>query len=481
MVLQDLRVALDTNFEEFEEQTRSHFIALRANSEKLRQTNGIQRIKYLKDLKSNILFFENDIIEALKLDFKKPAYEVLLTEIYPLISEIEHCISHLSNWMKPVNVDGPSMLMFAESRIVYAPKGICLIISPWNYPFQLALSPLIPCIAAGNCAVVKPSELTPNTSIIIDKIISKTFSANHVLTIQGDVRVSEFLLKLSFDHIFFTGSTHVGKKIMSAASEHLSSLTLELGGKSPVVIDKNSDIQNAAEKIFWGKILNAGQTCVAPDYLLIQASIEVEFITHFKNIYKKYFENKDKFEMCHILNSHHAFRILRAVDESINVGNQIIVGEIPSQNSTYITPMLIKISNTDCSLMKDEIFGPILPFMTFNDADECIRLIQERPNPLALYIFSNRTPFIEKIIHSVNVGGVCVNDLIIHLANANLPFGGVKESGLGNYHGFAGFKTFSNEKSILLQKGPRIFNKFLLPPYSMWKVSLIKLLIKLGI
>lgn len=452
-------------------------------SQHLRTEDLDIRAEHLEDLEKAIDKYTDAIQEALYQDFRKPKAETLLTEIYPVLHEIRHARKNLKRWAHPTKVPSTLTSLGTKNYVYREPRGVVLIIGPWNYPFQLMMAPLVSAIAAGNCAFLKPSELTKHTSALIKKLIEETFKEDHITVVEGGAETTQSLLELPFDHIFFTGSTHVGKIIMAAASKHLSSVTLELGGKSPTIVDSSADLEIAAEKIVWGKFLNAGQTCVAPDYLLIQQSVFAEFKTLLiKKINAAYgksaLEKKNSPDFARIISGKHAERLNHLLEEAVANKAEITYGGEVDLQSHFIAPTLLEKVDVHSKVMKEEIFGPLLPLIPYKDNSEAIHFINERPKPLALYIYSHSELNIEEILQQTSSGGVCINDSVIHLTNPNLPFGGVGESGLGNYHGYFGFRAFSHEKAVLRQSWMGKFMRLIYPPYTNKKISLIKKLVR---
>lgn len=410
------------------------------------KTNIAYRKEALIKLLNVIITHENEIIEALYSDFRKPAFEAVLTETNYVISELKDTIKNLHNWAKPKKVF-PSILNFPSTDYIYKePYGKVLIIAPWNYPFQLALCPLVSAVAAGNQVVLKPSELTPKTSEIIAKIIEKTFAVNHVEVIEGGLEVSQQLLSQRWDYIFFTGSVPVGKIVAKAAAENLTPVTLELGGKNPCIIDNTANLKLAAKRIVWGKFINAGQTCIAPDYILIQKDMKNHFIEFMKlEITKAYGENpKLSPDYARIVNEKNWLRLANMIDE-----NKVIFGGQTDIEDCYISPTLIDESSVDTLIMKDEIFGPLLPILSYENETEISTIISKYEKPLSLYVFTEDKKFAQKIIKQYSFGGGCINDTVVHFSNKRLPFGGVGHSGIGAYHGSLSFDTFSHKKAIV--------------------------------
>jgi aldehyde dehydrogenase (NAD+) len=410
------------------------------------KTNIAYRKEALIKLLNVIITHENEIIEALYSDFRKPAFEAVLTETNYVISELKDTIKNLHKWAKPKRVF-PSILNFPSTDYIYKePYGKVLIIAPWNYPFQLALCPLISAVAAGNQVVLKPSELTPKTSEIITKIITKTFPVNYVEVMEGGLEVSQKLLSQRWDYIFFTGSVPVGKIVAKAAAENLTPVTLELGGKNPCIIDNTANLKLAAKRIVWGKFINAGQTCIAPDYILIQKDMKNHFMEFMKlEITKAYGENpKLSPDYARIINPKNWLRLANMIEE-----NKVIFGGQTDIEDCYISPTLIDESSMDSLIMKDEIFGPLLPILSYENDAEINTIISKYEKPLSLYVFTEDKKFAQKIIKHYSFGGGCINDTVVHFSNSRLPFGGVGHSGIGAYHGRLSFDTFSHKKAIV--------------------------------
>lgn len=411
------------------------------------QTKSLSsRVDSLHQLKKTIQDFEKEIYRALELDLGKPAFESYATEIGFILDEISHTIKALPSWMKPVKVSTPAVHQPAKSTIYSEPYGQVLIIAPWNYPFQLTFSPLVGAIAAGNTVIVKPSEFTPNTSKVVEKIIQTCFDDRHCACVQGDHTVSQKLLEHKFDYIFFTGSTRVGRIIMQKAANFLTPVTLELGGKSPCIIDSEANIKTAAKRVAWGKFLNAGQTCIAPDYGMIHQDVFDEFKVEFQNAVQEFYgsdplENSD---FTKIVNESHLKRL-----EALVEGGEVVFGGRSNIENRKLEPTLIENPKLEHSLMQDEIFGPIFPILKFKQIDEVVDFVQSRPKPLALYYFGEDNTKIDRVLGELSFGGGCINDTLVHIGNSNLPFGGVGESGIGSYHGIKSFETFSHKKSVL--------------------------------
>ena len=431
------------------------------------------RLRQLFKLKQHIKVNENAIIAALKADLGKPEFEAYTAEVGIVYKEINDAIKNLKKWMTPSKAKTPLFLQPGKSTIIPQPKGVVLIISPWNYPFQLAMSPLIGAIAAGNCVVVKPSEEAFHTSRVIKKIIDRAFNKKYISAVLGSgSKVIPPLIKNSeFDHIFFTGSTGVGKTILSLASDNLTSVTLELGGKSPVIVHRDADLDLAAKRIVWAKFYNCGQTCIAPDYLLVHSSVEKELTQKIKD-YIGHFFGKDPSaspSLGRVINEKHFDRLVGLLD-----GLHVIHGGNSIRDKKYMAPTLIKNPPMDHPLMKEEIFGPILPIITYEQLSEAADIIQHNPYPLSLYLFTKSGAVKSYFLNRIQFGGGCINHLIAHVANSYLPFGGVGYSGMGNYHSKYTFDAFSYYKGIYTSIGSLDHN-LLYPPYTQIKLAISKL------
>ncbi|MGB3605522.1 MAG: aldehyde dehydrogenase family protein [Psychroserpens sp.] len=459
-------------FELFEKQKLNQFA--------IGRTTYKERIKKLNRLKEALeVTYKQDIREALFKDFKKPQLEVDLTEIYPVIDEINFVKSNLKSWLKKQKVDTPIALLGSSSWIRHEPKGVCLIISPWNFPVNLSFGPLVSAIAAGNTVILKPSEMTPHTSKVMHAIIKDLYDENDIALVEGEVEVSQALLKLPFNHIFFTGSPQVGKIVMKAASAHLTSVTLELGGKSPVIIDDTSHIDKAVKKLIFGKFVNAGQTCIAPDYVFINDAIKPAFIAAFKKHIIAFYSETPSASNSYgrIVNEKHFKRLKGYLDDAISRNAEIAVGGISEEKDHYIEPTLVFDVSEDSELMQNEIFGPILPVKTYTNIQEVIDYINSKGKPLALYIFSKNKKQINTIIKNTRAGSTCINHNLLQFLNHNLPFGGSNTSGIGKSHGYFGFLEFVNQRSVLKQHTISAVD-LLLPPYTNFKQKIVDLTIK---
>lgn len=434
--------------------------------ELLRLSTAKERILKLKNLREAILSSQKSIQDALQLDFRKSQEEVDLTEILPVISEINDAIRNLPDWMRTKPVHTPITLLGNESEIQYEPKGVCLVIAPWNYPFHLAFAPIAAAVAAGNAIILKPSEFTPATTKVCKDILSQVFSSDEVAVVEGDASASTALLELPFDHIFFTGSTMVGKIVMAAAAKHLTSVTLELGGKSPTLVAPDADLKFAAKKILWGKFVNAGQTCVAPDYLMIPEDMISKFTEEAKKVIKEFFRDTPESspDYCRLVNDRNFARVKSYLDEAKSKGAKILLGGSSDSKTRFMEPTVISSVPRDSKILEEEIFGPLLPIVTYKSLDEAVQYINSKPKPLALYVFTQKEKTVQFVLKRTSSGGVVVNDVMVHLTNPNLPFGGVNHSGHGSYHGLHGFKAFSHERSIL-RAPKRTMVQLMYPPY----------------
>ncbi|HAR6633240.1 TPA: aldehyde dehydrogenase [Staphylococcus aureus] len=428
------------------------------------QTKDISfRKEQLKKLSKAIKSYESDILEALYTDLGKNKVEAYATEIGITLKSIKNARKELKNWTKTKNVDTPLYLFPTKSYIKKEPYGTVLIIAPFNYPFQLVFEPLIGAIAAGNTAIIKPSELTPNVARVIKRLINETFDANYIEVIEGGIEETQTLIHLPFDYVFFTGSENVGKIVYQAASENLVPVTLEMGGKSPVIVDETANIKVASERICFGKFTNAGQTCVAPDYILVHESVKDDLITALSKMLREFYGQniQQSPDYGRIVNLKHYHRLTSLLNsEQMN----IVFGGHSDEDERYIEPTLLDHVTSDSAIMQEEIFGPILPILTYQSLDEAIAFIHQRPKPLSLYLFSEDENATQRVINELSFGGGAINDTLMHLANPKLPFGGVGASGMGRYHGKYSFDTFTHEKSYIF-KSTRLESGVHLPPY----------------
>jgi len=436
-------------------------------------TTAAERCDRLRRLKAAVVAGRDDLRRALAADFSKHAVEVELTELQPTLGEIGHTIRHLHGWMRPRRVGTPLLLTGTRSQIWHGPKGVVLILSPWNYPFYLFVNPLVAAIAAGNCVMLRPSNKVPATAAFLKALVERVFPEEEAAVFLGDHSVGTALLELPFDHVFFTGSTPVGRQIMSAAAKHLASVTLELGGKSPVIVEETADVRAAARRVTWGKFLNGGQTCVAPDYVFVHESVYAAFVGHARDCVAEFYGRSDEAraatpDFCRMVDRASCGRLKAWVDESVAQGAVLEMGGQVDEGQRFVAPTLLSNVTVDSPIMQGEIFGPVLPILRYQSLDEVYAHTRAHGKPLALYVFSGSRSAAERIVDAIPAGGSCINNAILHLANPNLPFGGAGESGQGNYHGHFGFKAFSHERAVLTQ-GPLDLVRMFYPPYRPWK------------
>ncbi|HIK30308.1 MAG TPA: aldehyde dehydrogenase [Oscillatoriales cyanobacterium M59_W2019_021] len=425
------------------------------------------RIEQLQRLKQAILDRQEAIVAAVNADLNRPEFEAYF-EIAS-ISEINYALKHIKSWVKPKKVPTPIDQFPASAKIYPEPLGVVLIIGPWNYPFQLMISPLVGAIAAGNCAILKPSELAANTARVVTELVENTFDPAYIKSVEGGVETSQQLLAEKFDRIFFTGGTKIGKIVMEAAAKNLTPVTLELGGKSPCIVDTTVDIDRAAKRITWGKFINAGQTCIAPDYLLVDRRIKSDLLNNIKKYVGEFYgdDPSQSPDYARLISQRHFDRVAEFIGDG-----KVIVGGQTKPEERYIAPTVLDEVSWDAPVMEDEIFGPILPVLEYTDLNEAIDRINERPKPLALYLFSQDKQTQQQVLDRTSSGGVCLNDTVMHVGVTELPFGGVGDSGIGSYHGKASFDTFSHYKSVL-KKGMWLDLDWRYAPYK-GKVDLIK-------
>lgn len=442
-------------------------------------TNAKDRIKLIKRFHKFFMAHREEIKNALHQDFEKSGFEVDLTEIFTISTEFKQVIRNLEQWMRPKKVETPLAFTGAQSKIHFEAKGVVLIISPWNFPFTLTFRPLISALAAGNSVIIKPSEITTNSSALMVKMIKEFFDETHVSIFEGGVDVSQALLSLPFHHIFFTGSPRVGKIVMSAAAKNLSSVTLELGGKSPVIVDSSANLKLTAKRLVQGKFVNNGQICIAPDHVYVEENIKSKFIDELKSALTKAYGvqlNKNSDYNC-IVNDANFERLVGLLNDAIEKGAQVESGGNTEAHQRYISPTLLTEINKDMEIMKEEIFGPLLPILSFTNLEDVIQQINSQEKPLALYVYSKNHKNISEIVNKTRAGGTCINHNGLQFYNPELPFGGSNHSGIGKSHGHYGFIEFSNERSVMNQKfrGPV---DLLAAPYTRFKQRIIDFTIK---
>lgn len=446
------------------------YVSLREGLKELKNVDV--RIKYLKKLREAIISNIDNLNLALRNDFNKPEFETISTEVFGVIEEIDNFIKHLKRWTRPKKVH-TSFLNFPSSGYIYKdPIGVVYIASPWNYPFNLTFTPLVGAIGSGDTVILRPSSSTSETSIVIDKICKEAFPRNIVYVALGGHDIADQILELDLDMVFFTGSVKVGREIYQKAASHLSRVVLELGGKTPLIVLSDADIDKAAKRTVWGKFINGGQTCIAPDYVIIDKSVKELFINSLKKYIKEFYFEDGKLtnNFPHIINDKNYLRLKSYLN------NEVVFGGEFDDKKRLIYPTILDNVKFDDAFMQEEIFGPLLPIISIDKEEEIYPIIEHHSNPLATYVFSKNKKHAKQVITKINFGGGCINDTVMHLTNENLPFGGIKTSGLLAYHGYESFKVFTHFKSVLVKSPNREIN-FKYPPY---KEKKIKFLRKIG-
>lgn len=455
------------------DEIRHAVAALRAHAPAVRQTSAAQRKRKLQRLADVLLDRRHIFYEALNADFAKAPVEIDLTEIKAVTKEIEHTIAHLDDWMAPDRVRSPLLLAGSHSEIRYEPKGVVLIMAPWNYPVNLTLGPLVSALAAGNCALVKPSEHAPHTAAALHTLIGDLYEEREVQVIRGGPDVARILTQQPLDHIYFTGSPPVGRHVMRAAAEHLTSITLELGGKSPTVVDATANLEAAAGRIAWAKYTNAGQTCIAPDYVLADASIYDALVERIGAHIHRFYgptaaAQRASDDYARLIHDAHYERTVDLLRGARDAGAAVPYGGSHDAATRFVAPTVLTDVPLDSALMQKEIFAPLLPVLPYTTLDDALQIINARPAPLSLYVFSERESTVASLLQRTTAGSTCVNEALLHFANPNLPFGGIGESGLGRAHGHRGFREFSNERSVLRRSAGSDLLRPLYPPYDGW-------------
>jgi aldehyde dehydrogenase (NAD+) len=470
---------LETSIHEQIEQT---FLAHRKFAAKLRTEPLKNRIERLQKLRSWIHANRTRIHEAMYADFRKAPVEVDAIELFHVLNQIKLAAANLESWARPKKIDAPITMLGTRSFIQFEPRGTCLIISPWNYPFSLAVGPLVSALAAGNNVIVKPSELTPNVSKLLSKMSEEIFEKNIVSVVEGGPEISQHLISLPFDHIFFTGSPAIGKLVMKAAAENLTSVTLELGGKSPAIITDSANIKDAAQRTAVAKFVNNGQTCIAPDYVLVDEKIASRYIAEVISQTKDLFSEND-FEKsrsyCRIVNDRHFRRLNELLQDALTNGAKLELGGTVDESARFFHPMILSHVAPHSRIMNEEIFGPILPVLSYRSLDEALAIINDKPKALALYVFSTQRKIQQRVLKETSSGAACINDAGIHFLHHNLPFGGVNNSGIGKSHGYYGFVAFSNEKPVLKQRSGLTSVRAFYPPYTTFSRRLMDWFLKL--
>ena len=452
------------------------------NIYRIRNTSPKERIAKLKKIEAWIYDNKDKIREAAYQDFRKPIPEVDITEIFITLSEVKHAICHLKKWMKPKRIRRTLPALTARSYIRYESKGVVLIISPWNFPFMLAMGPFVSALAAGNCIVLKPSELSPHTSQLLSEMVAQLFPENEATVFEGDKEVASELIKKPFDHIFFTGSNKVGKIVMKAAAENFTGVTLEMGGKCPLIVDDTGHLQDAVTKIVAGKFANAGQMCISPDYIFVPENKYQIFLEALKNKIKKTFgetkeEQRNSEDFARIIDENHFNRLRNLVENTKNDSGKIEAGGESDENEKYIAPTVITGLNPSSPIMQDEIFGPVLPVIPYSSLDEVFEILRTKAIPLTVYIFSQSKENIERIISNTTSGNCSINEIGLQFFHMNFPFGGRNQSGIGNSHGFYGFRAFSSERPVLKQSRFSPL-KLIYPPYTKTTRKIIDFVVK---
>ncbi len=449
---------------------RDAFERHRAHQWTVRARPAAERARRLEALRHAIVSRREALLEAMHADFRKNRTESELSEIQLVLTELGNAIARVADWMRPVRVPTPIHLLGSDSEIRYEPRGVVLIMAAWNYPFALIFAPLVGAVAAGNCVMIRPSERVPHTNAVSRAILADVFPPDELTFVEGGRDTADALLALPFDHVFFTGSSPVGRTIMAAAAPHLSSVTLELGGKSPAIVDESADIDEAAARIVWGKFVNAGQTCVAPDYALVHASRAQAFFDACRWVLASFYgatpgARRASEDYCRIIDRASWTRLTSLLDQAVARGARIEIGGESDASDLYLAPTLLSGVDLTSPIMADEIFGPVLPVLTFQSIDEAIAVVRARPKPLAMYVFGRDHARLESLLQSTSAGGTVVNNCLIHLLNPSLPFGGVGGSGFGSYHGRFGFEAFSHARAVVTQGRPSLAHVFY-PPYA---------------
>ncbi len=435
----------------------------------LARTTASQRRERLKRLRAAIVKRRPAIADAIHADLARPRAESELAEVHHVLQEIDYAIRHLPRWMRGRRGRTQLFLLGTSSRLRIEPRGVVLILAPWNYPVALVINPLVAAIAAGNCVVLKPSEKAPATAHLLASLVGETFDEREVALVEGGPETAEALLELPFNHIFFTGGTSVGRKVMTAAAKHLASVTLELGGKTPAIVDASANVRTAAQRIAWGKFFNAGQTCLAPDYVLVDAAVEKELLAELKTSVARFYgeseaERRASPDLGRIVDNQHFDRLVDLVERSTAAGARVEIGGEFDADTRYVAPTVLSGVTAEMPAMDDEIFGPVLPVLAYKDRAEAIAVVRRSGTPLGSYIFSREKRATEELLRGCPAGGTMVNNTLLHYIGSDLPFGGVGASGQGSYHGYHGFITMSHVRPVVWQREPALARVFF-PPY----------------
>jgi aldehyde dehydrogenase (NAD+) len=454
------------------------FDAQQATAIAWRHSSAAERIARVKRLRDAMLAQREAFYTAFAADYRKSPAEVEASEFLPVMDEIHQVLAKLKRWMKPRGVWPTSTMLGTSASVQYQSRGRVLIVAPWNYPLSLCFGPLVSALAAGNTAIIKPSEMTPAVSALMARIIADVFAENEVALFQGALPTSNALLQLPFDHIFFTGSPAVGKHVMAAAARHLTSVTLELGGKSPTIVDASANLQLAAETLMWGKFINNGQTCVAPDHVYVHASVKEAFTLACRTVLQQRYGANDAAQkaspdLTRIVNRRHTQRVAGLLADAVQRGAVVRSGGQVDEEQCYVAPTLLENIPAGAAILSEEIFGPVLPIIEYTELDEVIAAINAAPKPLALYVWSRDRAAIKKVLAQTSSGGACVNHCVAHFVHGNLPFGGVNNSGMGSAHGEYGYKAFSHERAVM-RATPLMLIKLFFPPYTRQRTWLIR-------
>lgn len=457
--------------------------AQKAHAPRVRETTAERRKRNLIRLREGLLDQREALQRAVQEDLRKAPAETDLTELKPTLDEIRHAVDHLDDWMSPQRVGTPLLYTGTRSDIRYEPKGVVLIMAPWNYPITLTLGPLVSALAAGNCAILKPSEHAPHTASLLQEVIRDLFEEQHVAVVTGGPDVAEALTHQPFDHIYFTGSPTVGRRVMTAAAEHLTSVTLELGGKSPAIVDNTADLSRAAARIAWSKFVNAGQTCIAPDYVLVHEEAEDALVDEIQDaIHRFYGPSPDRQrasdDYARMAYDDHFENVVGLLTDALQAGAQVAAGGQHDAETRFVAPTVLTDVPLDTSIMQEEIFGPLLPLIPYTSLDDALRIVNERPEPLSLYLFTECTATEDAVLRRTTAGSTCINEGFLHFNHPELPFGGKGESGIGRGHGRHGFEAFSNERAVLRRSYASSLLTLFYPPYGSLSQRMIDALLR---
>lgn len=443
---------------------------LQSRAPAVRATGPAEREAKLERMIDALGTYRNQIQEALHADFRRAPVEADLIDVKTVIDEARYAIDHLATWMQPTPVGTPTLYTGTHSSVHYEPKGVVLIMAPWNYPVNLTLGPLVGAIAAGNCAVLKPSEHAPHTAALIRDLVDEVYDPREITVVTGGPDVAEALTHQPFDHIYFTGNPAIGRRVMRAAADHLTSVTLELGGKSPAVVDAHADLEGAARRIAWCKFTNAGQTCIAPDYVLVHERVHAPLLERLQEAIHTFYgptprAQRETDDYARLIHADHFDTMIDLLQSALEAGSSVATGGEHDRASRYVAPTLLTDVPLDTAIMQKEIFGPLLPVIPFESLDEALQIVDDRSPPLSLYLFTEREETVDRVLSDTTAGSTCINEGFLHFNNPALPFGGKGESGIGRGHGVRWFQAFSNERAVLHRTyGGQLVNLFY-PPY----------------